>query len=236
MTAPDLRRQDGPHVFVSDLERPELTDGDRHHLFRSLRLRDGDTLTLSDGQGSWRSGLFGAIIEPTGPIYQVASPAYRVGLGVALTKAAKPEFAVQKATELGIDDLVVFETEHSVARWDKAKRSRNEQRLIKVAREAAMQSRRVTIPTVQVLSDLEPLLAGSGVARADFDGIPMNSQHRLVLIGPEGGWSKRERDMIPDVVDLGPMVLRAETAAVVASAFLVTSRDRNGQAITPTTT
>jgi RsmE family RNA methyltransferase len=48
-----------------------------------------------------------------------------------------------------------------------------------------------------------------------------------VLIGPEGGWSERERDMIPDVVDLGPTVLRAETAAVVASTFLVTSRVRS---------
>ncbi|MFT4597719.1 MAG: 16S rRNA (uracil1498-N3)-methyltransferase [Paracrocinitomix sp.] len=227
MTAPDLRMQDGPHVFVSDLRRPQLDDDDRHHLSRALRLRDGDALTLSDGQGSWCAGQFGAVIEPTSPIYEIAPPAYRVGLGIALTKAAKPEFAVQKATELGIDDVVVFETENSVARWDETKRSRNEQRLIKVAREAAMQSRRVTIPTVLVVRDLQPLLTGGGVARADFGGIPTNSQHRLVLIGPEGGWSERERDMIPDVVDLGPTVLRAETAAVVASTFLVTSRVRS---------
>ena len=227
MTAPDLRMQDGPHVFVSDLEQPELTHDDRHHLSRALRLRDGEALTLSDGQGNWCTARFGAVIEPTSPLYQIPSPAYRVGLGVALTKAAKPEFAVQKATELGIDDVVVFETEHSVARWDETKRSRNQLRLIKGAREAAMQSRRVTIPTVRVVRDLQPLLAGHGVARADFGGIPMNSLHRLVLIGPEGGWSERERDMIPDVVDLGPTVLRAETAAVVASSNLVTSRDRS---------
>lgn len=227
MTAPDLRTQDGPHVFVSDLERPELADDDRHHLSRALRLRDGDALTLSNGQGSWCTARFGAVIEPASPIYQIASPAYRVGLGVALTKAAKPEFAVQKATELGIDDVVVFETEHSVARWDEMKRSRNELRLIKVAREAAMQSRRVTIPTVQVVSDLQSLLTRRGVARADFGGIPTNLQHRILLIGPEGGWSQRERELIPDAVDLGTTVLRAETAAVVASSFLVTSRDRS---------
>ena len=51
----------------------------------------------------------------------------------------------------------------------------------------------------------------------------MNSGHRFILIGPEGGWSDRERAMVPAVVDLGPTVLRAETAAVVASAFLVNS-------------
>jgi len=227
MTTSDLRMQAGPHVFVRDLDQPELADDDRHHLARALRLRDGDPLTLSDSYGQWRTGRFGDVIESTSEIQHVAPPAYRLGLGVALTKAAKPEFAVQKATEIGIDDIVVFETEHSVARWDEKKRSRNEQRLERVAREAAMQSRRVTIPTVRVLANLDSLLQLPGIARADFGGIPTNSAHRFILVGPEGGWSQQERNNIPAAVDLGPTVLRAETAAVVASSFLVTSRDRS---------
>lgn len=226
MAIPDIRMQPGPHVFVDSLESPLLSDDDRHHLSKSLRLRDGDPLTLSDGQGSWCTAAFGATVEPTGPTHAVEAAPYRLGLGVALTKAAKPEFAVQKATELGIDDIIVFPAEHSVARWDETKRLRNAQRLSKVAREAAMQSRRVHIPTVEVVESLESLVGHPGLARADFGGVPTNSSHRFVLVGPEGGWSDRERSMIPQVVDLGPNVLRAETAAVVASAFLVTSRDQ----------
>ena len=74
----------------------------------------------------------------------------RQRFAVALTKAAKPEFAVQKATELGLDRIFLFPARHSVVRWDEIKTARNETRLAKVAREASMQSRRVTIPTVSV--------------------------------------------------------------------------------------
>ena len=221
----DLRLQAGPHVFVADLERVELHDDDRHHLARSLRLRVGDPLTLSDANHRWRSARFGEVVEPTGPIHEIAPPPYQVGLGVALTKAAKPEFAVQKATEIGIDRVIVFRAEHSVARWDETKRARNELRLAKVAREAAMQSRRVSIPTIEVVDSLDEFAHHPGLALADFGGIATNSGHRFILVGPEGGWSSAERAVVPNAVDLGRTVLRAETAAVVASMFLVTSRN-----------
>ena len=222
----DLRMQAGPHVFVDDLERPELREADRHHLARALRVRSGDPLTLSDGAGNWRTARFGDVVQPDGVVQAVAPPAYEIGIGVALTKAAKPEFAVQKATEIGVDRIVVFEAEHSVARWDEPKRSRNEQRLATVAREAAMQSRRVTIPTVEVVENLDHMIGLSGVARADFGGSAVHSGHRFVLVGPEGGWSATERQRLPEAIDLGPTVLRAETAAIVASTILVMSRDQ----------
>ena len=222
---PDLRQQSGPHAFVEDLDAIELAPDDRHHLERSLRLRPGDALTVSDGAGSWRAARFGEVIEPTSDSYVVPPPSYRIGLGVALTKASKPEFAVQKATELGMDRIVVFQAEHSVARWDETKRAKNVARLARVAREAAMQSRRVEIPVVDVVESIDHFAGINGLARADFGGIATNSDHRFVLVGPEGGWSEQEQRQVPATVDLGPTVLRAETAAVVASAFLAKSRD-----------
>jgi len=227
--APDLRTQPGPHVFVDHLETPELHDHDRHHLTKSLRLRIGDPLTISDAKGAWRVGVLGeSVLEATGPIHTCDPPPYEVGLGIALTKAAKPEFAVQKATELGIDTITVFQATHSVARWDSAKRVKNQTRLTRVAREAAMQSRRVTIPKVSVARDMQQLVSDFDPVRADFGGAPMNSAEfetvRFVLIGPEGGWSDHETALVPKTVDLGPTVLRAETAAVVASTFLTNTR------------
>lgn len=222
--APDLRTQPGPHVFVADLEVPRLDADDHHHLAKSLRLRPGAPITVSDGAGRWRNARFGDEVEPAGPIHEVAAPRYEVGLGVALTKAAKPEFAIQKATELGIDRIVVFGADHSVVRWDEAKRERNAARLARVAREAAMQSRRVTVPTVEIVGGLEDLMNIDGVVRADFGGGSIEPGHRFVLVGPEGGWSDDERRRVPDAVDLGPTVLRAETASVIASAYLVGSR------------
>ena len=112
---PDLRLQSGPHVFVEDLDAIELAPDDRHHLERSLRLRQGDAFTVSNGAGAWRTARFGEVVEPTSDSYTVPPPPHRIGLGIALTKASKPEFAVQKATELGIDRIIVFQAEHSVA-------------------------------------------------------------------------------------------------------------------------
>ena len=225
--AADLRTQPGPHVFVADLEHPELSDDDRHHLAKSLRLRSGDALTISNGTGGWRTAIFGDAVEPSGPVHDVAVPAYELGLGIALTKAAKPEFAVQKATELGIDTIVVFAAEHSVARWDEHKRAKNQPRLERVAREAAMQSRRVTIPTVFIAEDLAAVAQQHPVVRADFGGAALDASHRFLLIGPEGGWSTAETELVPAAVDLGSTVLRAETAAVVGAAFLTHHRSQN---------
>ena len=228
MDTPDLRSQRGPHVFVTDLERPELADDDRHHLSRALRLRNGDPLTLSDGDGRWRTAVFDETINDLGPVYEIAPPAHELTLAVALTKAAKPEFAVQKATEIGIDHMIVFEAEHSVARWDETKRERNQQRLAVIAREAAMQSRQLRVPTVHVAPTLAAALehcpSTETAVRADFGGTALTDQHRFVLIGPEGGWSAYERSVLPHAVDLGPSVLRAETAAVVAAAKMVGSQ------------
>lgn len=221
---PDIRTQPGPHVFVADLESPQLDDDDRHHLGKALRLRPGDLLTASDGAGRWRTARFGDALEPVGPIHEIDAPRYEVGLGIALTKAAKPEFAVQKATELGIDRIVVFGADHSVVRWDEAKRDRNAGRLARVAREAAMQSRRVTVPSVEIVGGIEDLATIDGVVRADFGGPGIEPHHRFMLVGPEGGWSDGERHRVPEAVDLGPTVLRAETASVVASSLLLMSR------------
>ena len=223
---PDLRTQAGPHVFVESLASPMLSDDDRHHLAKSLRVRPGDPLTLSDGAGSWRTARFGEPLEVSGEIVTPPAPAYELGLAVALTKSSKPEFAVQKATELGIDVVVLFGADHSVAKWDDAKAAKQLLRLNRVAREAAMQSHRVTIPAVEIVADLDTVIQtwATGLARADFGGEQVAEHARMIAIGPEGGWSERERRALPAAVELGPHVLRAETAAVVASSQLVTSR------------
>jgi len=224
---PDLRVQPGPHVFVDDLEHLAVDADDHHHLARVLRLRPGDPLTASDGNGAWRTCVFGESLEATGPVHLVTPPARELGLGIALTKGSKPELSVQKATEIGIDRIIVFEATHSVARWDGAKQHKNVERLRRVAREAAMQSRRTHIPSVGYVDDLDELARHHHAVRADFGGIATISDYDVVVVGPEGGWSAAEIAAVPAAVDLGPTVLRAETAAIVASAKLVRSTGRN---------
>jgi 16S rRNA (uracil1498-N3)-methyltransferase len=208
------------HVFVSDLAALELADDDHHHLARVLRLRPGDELTASDGVGSWRRCRFGTPLEPIGAIERDEAPQPELTIAFALVKGERPEWVVQKLTEVGVDRIVPFVAERSVVHWDEGKAARNHARLVTVAREAAMQSRRSWLPAVEPVTNFDDLARRAGVALTDRGGGPPTLAHPVLLIGPEGGWSERERGKGMAVVGLGPTVLRAETAALVAGAAL----------------
>jgi len=209
-----------PHVFVVDLDEVDPDPTDRHHLERVLRVRSGDPITVSDGEGRWRTCRYGAgALEVTSPIELVPAPQMHLSVAFALTKATKPELVVQKLTEIGIDTIVPFLSDRSIVRWDSDKSERNATRLRRVAREAAMQSRRTRVPTVAPIATFASL-AGTGVVRADRGGVDIDRHHTTVLIGPEGGWSDSEQAGAA-AVHLGPHVLRAETAAIVAGVRLM---------------
>ena len=208
------------HAFVADLQAPELDERDRHHLERVLRLRAGDELTVSDGRGSWRLCRFGSALEPDGPIATDEAPEPPITVAFALIKGDRNEWTVQKLTELGVDRIVPLSTDRCVVRWDVAKASRNRERLDLVAREAAMQSRRTWLPTVESLASFGEVVTRAGAALADRGGQPPSLERPVVLIGPEGGWSDEERAASAPRVALGPTVLRAETAAIVAGTAL----------------
>lgn len=221
------RRRAAAHVFVDDLDSPVLDSDDAHHLLRVLRLRDGERVTASDGRGRWRTCLFtGSGIAPDGAI-EVEVSAGPVTVLVALSKGDKPETAVQKLTELGVSRIVPFVAERSVVKWDDGKSQRNVERLRKVAREAAMQSRQVRLP---VIDEVQPSLAVAialvgDVVVAEPGGAPLDASTTAIAVGPEGGFTPAELEG-RRTVSLPGGVLRAETAAVVAGALLVDRHTR----------
>lgn len=214
----------GPHVFVEDIARPTLGADDRHHLERVLRLRAGDPLTVSDGHGRWRACRYGVPIEPVGDLHHVPRRTPSLTVAFAPVKGDRPEWVVQKLTELGIDRILVLETERSVVRWAGERAQRQLDRLNRVAREAAMQCRRCHLPELD--GPYAPTVVGAlpGAARADRGGRPLSTDDVVVLVGPEGGWTDEERRGAPDAVALGDHVLRAETAAVTAGALMTALR------------
>ncbi|WP_419850289.1 16S rRNA (uracil(1498)-N(3))-methyltransferase [Candidatus Poriferisocius sp.] len=219
---------DGPHVFVDDLECPELRDEDLHHLTRSLRLRPGDTFTASDGAGSWRICRMGSVpegeVEPVGEVVFVEAAQPPLTIGFALIKGGRPELVVQKLTELGVDAIVPFTAEHSVVRWEADRATRHTERLRRVAREAAMQSRQVRLPEIGEPTDFATLATYPGAIRADITGNAPSLDHPTVLIGPEGGWSETERHQL-GAIRINSSVLRSETAAITTAALLTALRD-----------
>ena len=215
----------GPLAFVDDLDRPQLSEVDHHHLARVRRVRDGDELILGDGAGRWRTArMAGPSPEVTGDAVRVTRAAPPVGVAFALVKAAKPELAVQKLTELGVDLICPFEAARSVVRWDRGKADAAHARLVKVAREAAMQSRQAWLPVVETISGFGSVAARPGAVMAERGGQPPSLERPLILIGPEGGWDETERAADLPRVGLSTGVLRAETAAIAAGTLLVALR------------
>jgi 16S rRNA (uracil1498-N3)-methyltransferase len=235
-----VRAAASAQVFVDDPTHPELTPEDAHHLARSLRLRAGEEVIVSDGAGHWartrwegtEAGRLEAMRDGTGPggdgsVQFEPAPAPALTVAFAPTKGERPEWVVQKLTELGIDRIVPLVSERSVVRWNGVRGQSAVARLRRVAREAAGQCRRVWLPEVgEVVSfeDLKNLGAPGEVVLAQLSGDRPGAAQRVVAVGPEGGWSSSELGAGLPTVGFGLSVLRAETAAVTAGALLVSLR------------
>lgn len=226
--APHSADHPGPLAFVEDLAAPALSDEDHHHLTRVLRMRRGAPLTIADGDGRWCTARLDYPIEPTGAVQEVRPRQPPLTVGVALVKGDRPQLVVQKLTELGIDRIVLFQAARSVVRWDEGRARKGIDRLRYVARTAAMQCHRATLPVIEELAELDSIVAaagGAGIAIADRSGGPVTLDRPTVLVGPEGGWEPAELDLGLPRVRLAQHVLRAETAAITAGALLASLRD-----------
>ena len=223
----DALRRSAAHVFVDQLDGGTVENDDLHHVVKVLRIRESDVISVSDGRGAWATATIsrdGEITLLEGPHF-VAGPTRRLGVAFVPVKGEKPELVVQKLTEIGIDDIFpLAPSAHSVVKWDGDRADRHHARLVKVAREAAMQSRRVWLPEVHPVTTISSLVTSRDLAFAEPGGEPLSESVSLVVIGPEGGFSHDELRGASTIVSLGESVLRAETAAIVAGALMVNLR------------
>jgi 16S rRNA (uracil1498-N3)-methyltransferase len=226
------------HTFVHQLDDSLALEGDAaRHLAGSLRLRPGECVTAADGNGRWRAYEVSTVarheidLVASAPVVAEPRPAPAVCVAFALTKADKPDLVVQKLTELGVDRLVLVRSARSVRRWDDARAAAAVARLERVAREAAQQCRRATLPVVGGLETPAGLATRPGLVVADPEGggageveLPAAAEWTLA-VGPEGGFDPDELAAMPGPrLALGPYVLRAETAAIAGAAALCARR------------
>jgi 16S rRNA (uracil1498-N3)-methyltransferase len=182
----------------------------------------------ADGRGGSAICRFtgtGSLLEADGPALRAERATPPLTIAFAPVKGDRPEWVVQKLTELGVDRIVPLVTERAVVRWTGGRADKAVERLRKVAREAAAQSRRPWLPEVSeplTLGTLRGELgsAGIGLALAERGGGSPTLDRPAIAVGPEGGWGDNERDLELPRVGLGDGVLRAETAAVVAGTLL----------------
>ena len=227
------RRRAAAHAFVIDVNAPFLNDDDFHHLAKVLRLRSGESVSVSDGRGSWRICTYemSAALAIDDSVVHIETNLRSLTVAFSVTKNDKPDLVIQKLTELGIDHIVPIITERSIVRWDSDKGAKNQARWQKIAREAAMQSRSVFLPTIhEVYPSVEKFVDtyGPNIAVADPEGGALTANITTLVIGPEGGFTHQEMDLMPQRVSLPGGILRAETAAVAAGVMLSHMRTRHG--------
>lgn len=210
-----------------------------HQIGRVLRLRRGDRLRVFDGMG--REAV--AVIERAGrgaveaqilSVREEAAPAVAVTLAQGVAKAPAMDLIVQKATELGVARIVPVVTEHALRSGGRP------ERWARISREAAEQSGRADLPAIEPPIALDAFLGArepGGAAVALWEGereTGLGAQEGLravlrrlrptprllLLVGPEGGLTEGEARTLSahgfQLAGMGPRLLRAETAALVA--------------------
>jgi 16S rRNA (uracil1498-N3)-methyltransferase len=225
------RRHAAGWVFVEDPGNPILGDDDAHHLATVLRLSSDEPVVASDGAGAWRWCALSRVsarapsLVPLTDVQVDPRPLPPVTVAFFPVKGDRPEWAVQKLTELGVDRIVLLHGERSVVRWSGDRAVRALERLRRVAREAAAQCRRTWLPELDGPMSLGALAGSvSSVAMCEPEGLPPTIEHPVLAVGPEGGWGDGERGLGLPTVGLGPLMLRAETAAVTAGVLLCALR------------
>ncbi|MFE1396831.1 16S rRNA (uracil(1498)-N(3))-methyltransferase [Nocardiopsis dassonvillei] len=236
-----------PPVFLveaADLAADRVTvDGaEGRHAAVVRRIREGETVDLSDGRGLRArctvtavggDHIVCAVVERR----EEPAPRPRLTVVQALPKGDRGELAVEMMTEAGADAVVPWAAERCVTRWKGDRAAKALAKWRATAREAAKQARRARLPEVADLADrtaVVELLAGAGLGVVlHEDGASRLSQLEppvgqdadvVVVVGPEGGFSDAELEAFDAAgavrALLGPSVLRTSTAGVAALSVL----------------
>ena len=203
---------------VDDPQVPALSTEDEHHLRAVLRARRGEEIVVTDGHGTWSLCEIGEVgLHRVTPVH-VDPPAPETTIYLAPLKGDRSEWAVAKATEVGVSRVVPLVSGRLVVKFKGEVRDKVVARWRRIAAETAGQCRRTHDLVVG-----DPVRVGDvplDVAVADLEGDGDWRGVTSVAIGPEGGWAPDEWTAERRRVVLGPTVLRGETAGVVAAALL----------------
>ena len=232
---------DGPLAIGARIALPETAAG---HLVRVLRAGTGDACVLFNGDGHDYDARIITIGKRSAEMEILAARALdnesplHITLLQALARGEKMDWILQKATELGVAGVIPVESERSEVKLEGERVGKRVAHWQSVIVAACEQSGRAVVPTVaspQPLANVLRALPSSPALRLLLDpkagqvlDVPgaRPSPELVLAIGPEGGWSPRDRELLQaagfEGMRLGPRILRTETAGITAIAVLQT--------------
>ncbi len=217
-----------------------LPPGQAHHLRNVLRMSSGEIVEIFDDEGS---GYIGEVQLQASDVFirllssiPLKKEPVELILAAALIKSAKFEWILQKATELGIAEIIPLKTRLSEIQIPDNKLDSRLERWNSIVREASKQCGRFQPPRISRPLAFQELLAIEEMAECRkylfyeksenyWRPDPISLSARILLcLGPEGGWDSAEVELADKagcrICSLGPWTLRAETAAIAAIAIL----------------
>ena len=227
-------------VALTSGDAIELDDENAHYVRTVLRLKKNSEIILFNGQGGeYQARVLEAhrkrvVIEVNEWNDRNVESSLQVAFGLSISRGSRMDFAIQKAVELGVNAMTPLTTERSVVKLNEETMQQKCRHWQKIAQHASEQSGRTILPLMSRVATLSDWLEKQPGLKIFLDPKAQNKLSQLkpeqnqitLLAGPEGGFSEQERILAQDSgftpVQMGPRVLRSETAALTALAAVQT--------------
>jgi 16S rRNA (uracil1498-N3)-methyltransferase len=228
---------------LSSGQTQTLESDEAHHAIKVMRLKTGEEIKISDGEGNWVSGPISEVgkknlkIDVTASGIE-ASKKPELVLVQALTKSDRNKEMLELVTVAGVDRIIPWQAERSISKWQ----SNSYDKWTSSIKEAGKQSRRVNLPKLEKLmsareiteqiSASDCILVFHESANEKFSAldISQNASSVYLIIGPEGGITDKELEIFKskggNLVRLGEPVLRSAHAGFAALASIQTKLGR----------
>ena len=206
-----------------------------HHLRNVIRINDEEVFQVVFEDGIFSFAYEGGKIKNLGEVQESNESKVRLSLFFSVLKNNKSEDVLRHATEIGVSDFYPVIMDRTIPDISKKKEKKME-RFQKIVESAAKQSKRDVIPLVHDIIKTEDILKFSGdlvlcyedEKRTQLGEITRSLSNNIgLVIGPEGGISGRELEILSEAkkVGLGRRILRAETAAITASFYIIHAKE-----------
>ena len=206
-----------------------------HHLKNVIRIEDGEVFQVVFSDGIFSFAFYDDKLKKIGEVEESNESKVRLSLFFGVLKNNKSEDVLRHATEIGVSDFYPVLMDRTISDISK-KKDKKKERYQKIVESAAKQSKRDIIPIVHDIIKTDDILKFKGdlvLCYEDEDKTQLGEIiHELsdnigLVIGPEGGISDRELEILKDAkkVGLGRRILRAETAAITASFYIIHGKE-----------